>query len=60
MNNMLPLDPTDDRVKPAFKDAATCAKWLSQLQLTNLNLAHGTLRTQLDLFNLFRCAARNG
>lgn len=50
---MLPLDPTDDRVHPAFKDTSSCAKWLSQLQLTNLNLAHGTLRTQVDLFNLF-------
>ncbi|MBI5889767.1 MAG: hypothetical protein HZB47_03700 [Nitrosomonadales bacterium] len=49
---MLTLEPTDNRVKPVFKDATTCAKWLSQLQLTNLNLAHGTLRTQIDLFNL--------
>ncbi|HLP98386.1 MAG TPA: hypothetical protein VK149_08070 [Sideroxyarcus sp.] len=48
---MLPLDPTDDLAKPAFTDAASCAKWLSQLQLTNLNLAHGSLRTQLDELN---------
>jgi hypothetical protein len=50
---MLPLEPTDDRAKPAFRDAASCAKWLSQLQLTNLNLAQGTLRAQLDEFNRY-------
>ncbi len=50
---MLPLEPTDDLAKPAFTDAAACRKWLSQLQLTNLNLAHGTLRSQLDEFNRY-------
>lgn len=50
---MLPLEPTNDRARPAFTDAATCAKWLSQLQLTNLNLAHGTLRAQLDEFSRY-------
>jgi hypothetical protein len=50
---MLPLEPTDDLAKPAFRDAASCAKWLSQLQLTNLNLAQGTLRAQLDEFNRY-------
>lgn len=49
----LPLDPTDDRAKPAFKDAASCAQWLGQLQLTNLHLAHGVMRTQLDELNRF-------
>lgn len=53
---MLPLEPTDDLAQPAFKDAASCTKWLSQLQLTNLNLAHGTLRKQLDELN--RCPIR--
>lgn len=53
---MLPLEPTDDLAKPAFKDAASCKKWLSQLQLTNLNLAHGTLRAQLGELN--RCPLR--
>ncbi len=48
---MLPLEPTDDLAKPAFKDEASCAKWLGQLQLTNLNLAQGTLRAQIDEFN---------
>ncbi|MBI4807381.1 MAG: hypothetical protein HY799_00300 [Nitrosomonadales bacterium] len=50
---MLSLEPTDDLAKPAFKDAASCAKWLNQLQLTNLNLAQGTLRAQLDEFNRY-------
>ena len=49
----LPLDPTDDRANPAFKDAAGCTQWLRQLQLTNLRLAHGILRTQLDEFNRY-------
>jgi hypothetical protein len=50
---MLPLEPTSDNAKPAFTDASSCAKWLSQLQLTNLNLAQGTLRAQLDEFNRY-------
>src|SRR5512135_198524 len=50
---MLPLEPTNDLANPAFKDAASCAKWLNQLQLTNLNLAQGTLRTQLDEFSRY-------
>ncbi|MDE2117687.1 MAG: hypothetical protein KGJ19_03725 [Betaproteobacteria bacterium] len=49
----LPLDPTDDRANPVFKDAAGCAQWLGQLQLTNLHLAHGVLRTQLDELNRY-------
>lgn len=50
---MLPLEPIDERVKPAFRDATTCLNWLSQLQLTNLHLAQGTLRAKLDEFNRF-------
>lgn len=50
---MFSLEPTDDLAKPAFRDAASCAKWLSQLQLTNLNLAQGTLRSQLDELNRY-------
>jgi hypothetical protein len=50
---MLSLEPTDDQAKPAFKDVASCTKWLNQLQLTNLNLAQGTLRAQLDEFNRY-------
>ena len=49
----LPLDPTDDRAKPAFKDAVSCAKWIAQLQLTNLHQAHGVVRAQLDEFNRY-------
>lgn len=50
---MLSLEPTDDLAKPAFKDASSCTKWLSQLQLTNLNLAQGTLRKQVDELNRY-------
>lgn len=50
---MFTLEPTDDLAKPAFKDAASCARWLSQFQLTNLNLAQGTLRAQLDELNRY-------
>ena len=49
----LPLEPTDDRADPAFKNAAACAQWLGQLQLTNLHQAHGVLRKQLDEFNRY-------
>ncbi len=49
----LPLEPTDDRADPIFKDAAGCAKWLGQLQLTNLQLAHSLLYTQLGELNRY-------
>ncbi len=49
----LPLEPTDDRAKPAFKDANGCAQWLGQLHLTNLHLAQGVLRAQLDELNRY-------
>jgi len=49
----LPLDPTDDRANPAFRDAAGCAQWLGQLQLTNLRVGHGVLRTQLGELNRY-------
>ena len=49
----LPLDPTDDRANPAFRDAASCAQWLGQLQLTNLRVGHGAIRAQLDEFNRY-------
>ena len=49
----LPLEPTDDRAKPIFKDAASCTKWLSQLQLTHIQQAHSLLLTQLDESNRF-------
>ncbi len=49
----LPLDPTDDRANPAFKDPASCEQWLSKLQFTNLHAVHSLLRTQIDEFNRF-------
>lgn len=49
----LPLEPTDDRAEPIFKDAAACTRWLSQLQLTNLQLAHSQLLTQLNELNRY-------
>lgn len=50
---MLALEPTDDQAHPAFHDAEGCKQWLSQLQLTNLGMAQGTLRTQLDELNRY-------
>lgn len=50
---MLSLGPVDEHAQPAFRDVTTCQQWLSQFQLTNLNLAHSTLRSQLDEFNRF-------
>lgn len=49
----LPLEPTDDRANPQFKDAAGCTQWLGQLQLTNLQLAHSLLFTQINEFNRY-------
>jgi hypothetical protein len=49
----LPLEPTDDRANPVFKDAEGCAQWLKQLQLTNLQLAHSLLLTQVTQFTRF-------
>lgn len=49
----LPLEPTDDQANPAFKDVASCAAWLNQLQLTNLHQAHSVLRGQMDELNRF-------
>jgi hypothetical protein len=50
----LPPEIRDDLANPAFKDAASCSKWLAQLQLTNLHQVHGVLRAQLDELNRFR------
>ncbi|MDD4929750.1 MAG: hypothetical protein PHP85_10775 [Gallionella sp.] len=49
----LPLEPTDDRANPVFKDAASCAKWVSQFQLTNLQLAQSQLLTQINELNRY-------
>jgi hypothetical protein len=49
----LPLEPTDDRANPAFKNPESCEQWLSQLQFTNLHAVHSLLRKQLDEFNRY-------
>ena len=49
----LPLEPTDDRADPLFRDAESCAQWLSQLQLTNLQQAHSLLLTQINELTRF-------
>ncbi|HCI53699.1 MAG TPA: hypothetical protein DE312_10370 [Gallionella sp.] len=49
----LPLEPTDDRADPIFKDAVGCATWLNQLQLTNLQQAHGRLLKELCELNRY-------
>ncbi len=50
---MLSLEPTDDNARPAFHNEAECRTWLSQLQLTNLGLAQGNVRKQVDELNRF-------
>ncbi len=47
----LPLEPTDDRANPAFKDPASCELWISKLQFTNLHAVHRILRNQIAEFN---------
>ena len=49
----LPLEPTDDRANPAFKNPASCEQWLAKLQFTNLHAVHHLLRTQIDELNRF-------
>lgn len=43
----LNLPQTDAKAKPAFTDAASCARWISQFQLTDIRLAHQTLSKKL-------------
>jgi hypothetical protein len=50
---LTPPAPTDENAKPAFRNAAECAEWVSQLQLTNLHQAHKVLRRELAEFNRF-------
>lgn len=47
----LPLEPTDDRADPAFRNLAECTAWLAQFQLTNLQLAHSRLFKQINELN---------
>lgn len=49
----LPLEPTDDRANPLFKDVKSCTRWLGQFQLTDVSGAHATLLTQLNEMNRF-------
>ena len=49
----LPLEPTDDRANPLFKDTASCEQWLGQLQLTNLQKAHSLLFDQVNELNRY-------
>ena len=49
----LPLDPTDDRADPVFRDVAGCEQWLGQFQLTNLQQAHTTLHNQIGELNRY-------
>jgi len=49
----LPLEATDDRASPAFKNASACKKWLKQLPLANFSATQAALRTQLDEFNRY-------
>ncbi|MGZ8256479.1 MAG: hypothetical protein ACXW1C_01605 [Gallionella sp.] len=49
----LPLDPTDDRANPIFKNLAACHTWLAQFQMTNLQRAHAVLLTQINELNRY-------
>ncbi len=43
----LNLPKIDETVEPAFADSVSCARWISQFQLTDIRLAHGTLAKKL-------------
>lgn len=49
----LPLEPTDDRANPTFKDPASVKLWLAQLQMTNLQQAHSKLLLQINELNRY-------
>lgn len=48
-----PLAPPDGHAHPAFRDAAGCRRWLSQLRQVNPQLAHAQLHAQLEELNRF-------
>lgn len=52
MPTQLP-EPADDRAHPAFKDAASCKRWLEKLQTTNLQLSHSLLLTEINELNRY-------
>ena len=47
----LSLPETDEAVEPAFADPDSCARWISQFQLTDIRLAHRTLSMKLGGLN---------
>lgn len=48
-----PLEPTSARASPAFKNPASCKRWLKQLQFENPVDTQALLRAELDEFNRF-------
>lgn len=47
----LNLPELDEHVEPAFTDSASCARWVSQFQLTDIRQAHLTLTNRLIELN---------
>ncbi|NNM81471.1 MAG: hypothetical protein HKL98_02550 [Burkholderiales bacterium] len=47
----LNLPEWDENAKPAFADSNSCARWISQFQLTDIRQAHQTLSFQLAELN---------
>lgn len=48
-----PLEPTSERADPAFKNPASCKKWLKRLQYDNPVDTQWLVRDQLDEFNRY-------
>ena len=44
---LLNLPKIEENAEPAFADSMSCARWISQFQLTDIRLAHGTLAKKL-------------
>ncbi len=49
--NRLSLPETDEPVEPMFADPDSCARWISQFQLTDIRQAHRTLSRKLGGLN---------
>jgi len=47
------LEPLDENAEPAFTNAATCKKWVKQLQFTNLSTAQMQVAKELSEFDRF-------
>lgn len=56
---MLPmqLPPTDTQNRPVFVDVPACERWLSQLQLTNIQSAHQAISGEIEKLNRFALSA---